>query len=139
MSIVIYHNPNCGTSRDALAFIEAAGEAPLVVNYLETGWTRPLLYALFAVSGLTPKTALRAKADAARELGLTDPKVDGETIIDAMLVHPVLVDRPIVCTPNGVKLCRPSETVLDLLDKLPPGPLFKEKGAMVINEAGARV
>lgn len=139
MSIVIYHNPKCGTSRDALSFIKAAGETPVIINYLETGWTRPQLYALFAVSGLTPKTALRAKAEEAKKLGLTEPDIEDEKIIDAMLAHPVLVDRPIVCSPKGVKMCRPAETVLDLLAKLPAGPLYKEKGAMVLNEAGQRV
>ncbi len=139
MSIVIYHNPKCGTSRDALNFIKASGETPIVVEYLETGWTRPQLYALFAVSGLTAQTALRTKAEEAKNLGLMDPDVEDEAIIDAMLANPVLVDRPIVCSPKGVKMCRPAETVLDLLDNLPAGPLFKEKGTMVLNEAGKRV
>lgn len=131
MSIVIYHNPDCGTSRTALAIIEAAGETPEIIPYLETGWTRPQLLGLFAAAGLTPRTALRATKSPAEELGLLDPSVDDETLLAAMLEHPVLVNRPIVCSPKGVRLCRPSEAVLDLLDRVPPGPMVKEDGTSV--------
>ncbi|WP_340107424.1 arsenate reductase (glutaredoxin) [Pikeienuella sp. HZG-20] len=139
MTIVIHHNPACGTSRNVLAIIEASGETPVVIPYLDTGWTRPQLLALFAAAGLTPRTALRTSKSPAEELGLLDPSVSDETLLAAMLEHPVLVNRPIVCSPKGVRLCRPSEVVLDLLDRLPPGPLAKEDGALLIDAAGNRV
>ncbi|MFV0475063.1 MAG: arsenate reductase (glutaredoxin) [Pikeienuella sp.] len=139
MTVVIHHNPDCGTSRNALAIIRAAGEAPVIIEYLQTGWTRPQLLALFAAAGLTPRAALRETKSPAREMGLLDPAIDEETLIAAMLEHPVLVNRPIVCSPRGVRLCRPSETVLDLLDHLPPGPMAKEDGAPLIDEKGNRV
>ena len=139
MSIVIHHNPDCGTSRNVLAIIEASGETPVVIEYLETGWTRPQLLALFAAAGLTPHTALRTTKSPAEELGLLDPAVDDETLLSAMLKRPVLVNRPIVCAPKGVRLCRPSETVLDLLDRLPPGPLSKEDGTLLIDTEGRRL
>ncbi len=139
MSIVIHHNPDCGTSRNVLAIIKASGETPVVIEYLQTGWTRPQLLALFAAAGLTPRTALRTTKSPAAELGLLDPSVDDETLLAAMLEHPVLVNRPIVCAPKGVRLCRPSETVLDLLDRLPPGPMLKEDGTPLIDAEGHRV
>lgn len=139
MSIVIYHNPRCGTSRNVLATIEAAGESPVVIDYLETGWTRPQLLGLFAAAGLTPRQALRVSKSPAKELGLTEPGVSDDQLLDAMVEHPVLVNRPIVCSPKGVKLCRPSETVLDMLDTMPPGPFYKEDGAMIVDENGKRV
>jgi arsenate reductase len=139
MTVLIHHNPACGTSRNVLAVIEAAGYAPVIVPYLETGWTRPQLLGLFAAAGLTPRTALRETKSPAAELGLLDPAVSEEAILDAMLVHPVLVNRPIVCTPRGVRLCRPSETVLDLLDRMPPGPFMKEDGSLMIDAEGRRV
>jgi arsenate reductase len=139
MTVVIHHNPDCGTSRNVLAIIEAAGETPVVIDYLATGWTRPQLLALFAAAGLTPRTALRTSRSPAEALGLLDPAVDDETLLAAMLEHPVLVNRPIVCSPKGVLLCRPSETVLDLLDRLPPGPMAKEDGAPLIDAEGNRV
>jgi len=116
MSIVIHHNPDCGTSRDVLALIAASGAVPVVIEYLQTGWTRPQLLGLFAAAGLTPRSALRTTKSPAQALGLLDPSVSDEALLTAMLAHPVLVNRPIVCTPKGVRLCRPSETVLDLLD-----------------------
>ncbi|WP_375263446.1 arsenate reductase (glutaredoxin) [Palleronia sp.] len=139
MSIVIHHNPDCGTSRNVLAIIEASGETPVVIEYLETGWTRPQLLALFAAAGLTPRTALRTTRSPAGELGLLDPSVSDEAILTAMLEHPILVNRPIVCSPKGVRLCRPSEAVLDLLDNLPPGPLANEDGTPLIDAEGNRV
>jgi arsenate reductase len=137
--VVIHHNPECGTSRNVLQIIEAAGYTPAIIDYLATGWTRPQLLALFAAAGLTPRTALRATKSPAADLGLLDESVPDEAILDAMLVHPILVNRPIVATPKGVRLCRPSETVLDLLDRFPPGPLYKEDGEMIIDASGRRV
>ncbi|WP_298256913.1 arsenate reductase (glutaredoxin) [uncultured Litoreibacter sp.] len=131
MSIVIHHNPACGTSRNVLAVLEATGEPLTVVEYLETGWTRPQLQALFAAAGLTPRDALRTSKSPAEELGLLDPAVSDDALLDAMLEHPVLVNRPIVCTPKGVRLCRPSEAVLDLLDSYPEG-LTKEDGSLML-------
>jgi arsenate reductase len=139
MSIVIHHNPDCGTSRNVVAIVEAAGYKPVIVEYLKTGWTRPQLLGLFAAASLTPRTALRESKSPARDLGLLDHSIEDETLLEAMLKHPVLVNRPIVCSPKGVRLCRPSETVLDLLDRLPPGPLYKEDGQLLIDAGGNRV
>ncbi len=139
MPIVIHHNPGCGTSRNVLAIIRASGAEPTVIEYLETGWTRPQLQALFAAADLTPRSALRTTKSPAAELGLLDEGVSDETLLDAMLEHPVLVNRPIVCSPKGVRLCRPSEAVLDLLDQLPPGPMAKEDGELIIDADGNRI
>lgn len=137
--IVIHHNPDCGTSRNVLAIIEASGAAPVVIDYLKEGWTRPQLLGLFAAAGLTPRAALRESKSPARDLGLLEPGVSDEAILAAMLDHPILVNRPLVCSPKGVRLCRPSEAVLDLLETLPPGPLYKEDGEMIIDEKGQRI
>lgn len=137
--IVIFHNPACGTSRNVVAIVEAAGYQPELVDYLETGWTRGQLLSLFAAANLTPKTALRETKSPAKELGLLGPETQDQTILEAMWTHPVLVNRPLVATPMGVRLCRPSETVLDLLDRLPPGPLYKEDGQLLIDENGTRI
>lgn len=137
--VVIHHNPACGTSRNVLAIIEAAGYAPAVIHYLETGWTRPQLLGLFAAAGLTAREALRTTKSPAEELGLLDPAVGDAALVEAMLVHPVLVNRPIVCTPKGVRLCRPSERVVGLLERLPPGPFYKEDGTLLVDEAGRLV
>ncbi len=137
--VVIHHNPDCGTSRNVLAIIEAAGYTPIVIEYLRDGWTRPQLLALFAAAGLTPRAALRETKSPASDLGLLDPAVGDEALIAAMLQHPVLVNRPIVATPRGIRLCRPSELVLDLLDRWPPGPFAKEDGALLIDATGKRV
>ncbi len=139
MSIVIHHNPTCGTSRNVLELIRASGTEPVVIEYLDTGWTRPQLLALFAAAGLTPREALRTSKSPAAELGLLDESVTDEALLDAMIAHPVLVNRPIVASPKGVRLCRPSELVLDLLDALPPGPVAKEDGSLVIDAQGQRV
>ena len=136
--IVIHHNPDCGTSRNVLAFLRASGTEPVVIEYLREGWTRPQLIALFAAAGLTPREALRETKSPAQELGLLEEGFPEEAILDAMLAHPILVNRPIVCTAKGTRLCRPSEAVFDLLEQLPPGPLFKEDGEMVIDENGTR-
>lgn len=137
--IVVHHNPECGTSRNVLSLVEAAGYRPEVIPYLQTGWTRPQLLGLFAAANLTPRAALRTTKSPAEELGLLDRSVSDDALLDAMLHHPVLVNRPIVCTPKGVRLCRPSEFVLDLLDRWPEGPVFKEDGQMILDEAGHRV
>ncbi|MFZ1814177.1 MAG: arsenate reductase (glutaredoxin) [Rhizobiaceae bacterium] len=139
MAIVIHHNEECGTSRNVLAIIRAAGHEPVIIDYMKEGWTRPQLLGLFAAAGLTPRGALRTTKSPAEALGLLDPKVGDAQLLEAMLEHPVLVNRPIVCSARGVKLCRPSETVLDLLDRLPPGPLYKEDGALLIDADGQRV
>ena len=128
--ITIYHNPDCGTSRNTLAMIRAAGYAPEVIDYRSVGWTRPLLDRLFAQMGITPRQAMREKNTPAAELGLLDPATADETIIAAMLDHPLLVNRPIVVTPRGTRLCRPSEVVLDLLDDK-PAQFTKEDGEVV--------
>ncbi|NWH07884.1 MAG: arsenate reductase (glutaredoxin) [Alphaproteobacteria bacterium] len=137
--MVIHHNPSCGTSRNVLAIIHAAGYDPQIIPYLETGWTRPQLAALFAACGLSPRAALRETKSPAEALGLLRPNVQDEAILSAMISHPVLVNRPIVASPKGVRLCRPSETVLDLLDRWPPGPLAKEDGSLILDEEGRRV
>jgi arsenate reductase (glutaredoxin) len=139
MDIVMHHNPECGTSRNVLMIIEAAGYKPTVIEYLQTGWTRPQLLGLFAAAGLTPREALRTTKSPAEQIGLLDPAVSDEVLLNAMLQHPVLVNRPIVCTRKGVRLCRPSETVLDLLDRFPPGPLTREDGSLLIDVEGQRV
>lgn len=131
MSIVIHHNPDCGTSRNVLEIIRAFAGEPIVVEYLETGWTKPQLQALFAVANITPRDALRTSKSPAEELGLTDPSVGDDILLDAMIAHPILVNRPIVCTPKGVALCRPSEVVFALLD-VPSGASYtKEDGEVV--------
>jgi arsenate reductase len=139
MDVVIHHNPDCGTSRNVLAIIEAAGYRPTVIEYLKTGWTRSQLLGLFAAAGLTPRTALRETKSPAAELGLLNADVPHATLLDAMLEHPVLVNRPIVCTAKGVRLCRPSEVVLDLLERWPPDPFAKEDGSPLIDAQGRRV
>ena len=137
--IVIYHNPECGTSRNVLGIIRAAGYAPVVSDYLKEGWTRPQLLALFAAAGISPRQALRVARSPAEEMGLTAADVTDNQLLDAMVAHPILVNRPIVCTPKGVRLCRPSEVVLDLLDRMPPGPLAKEDGQMINDAEGNRL
>jgi len=139
MQPVIYHNPACGTSRNVLEMIRSAGYEPVVIEYLSEGWTRAQLLGLFAAAGLSPREALRISKSPAAELGLTRPDVSDEELLSAMTAHPVLVNRPFVCTPKGVRLCRPSESVLDLLDHLPQGPVYKEDGALVIDAEGRRV
>ena len=128
--ITIYHNPKCGTSRNTLAMIEAAGYAPDVVEYVKAGWTRPQLAQIVTDMAGTAHDILRTKGSPAEELGLTDPAASDEAILAAMLEHPILVNRPIVVTPLGTKLCRPSELVLPLLDKQ-PASFTKEDGEVV--------
>ena len=128
VATVIFHNPDCGTSRNVLRAILATGTTPIIVEYLTAGWTRPQLQALFAVAGMTARDALRVSNTPAEEMGLTDPAVTDDALLDAMIAHPILVNRPIVCTPNGIALCRPSEAVLRVLENAPSGPLLKEDG-----------
>ncbi len=128
--ITIYHNPGCGTSRNTLAMIEAAGYVPNVVDYRSAGWTRALLEELLAAMGATPRDILRDKGTPAGDLGLLDKGTDDAAILDAMVAHPILMNRPIVVTPKGTKLCRPSEQVFALLDRVPEG-FVKEDGEVV--------
>lgn len=137
--VVIFHNPDCGTSRNVVRIVEAAGYTPTVIEYLKTGWTKSQLLALFAAAGIGPRDALRVKKSPAVELGLTDPAAADDEIVEAMIAHPILVERPIVVTSKGTVLCRPSEKVLDLLDRLPSGPFAKEDGELVIDANGKRV
>lgn len=117
MTITIYHNPACGTSRNTLALLRERGEEPRVIEYLKTPPTRKDLVGLIAAMGITPRQLLRQKGTPYEELGLADPSLDDEAIIDAMVAHPILMNRPIVVTPLGTRLCRPSETVLEILPK----------------------
>jgi len=128
--ITIYHNPDCGTSRNTLAMIRAAGYEPRIVEYLQTGWTRPQLDALLSAMGMKPRDIMREKGTPAAALGILDAAIPDDQKLDAMIAHPVLVNRPIVVTPKGTRLCRPSEAVLDLLDKR-PGSFTKEDGEVV--------
>jgi len=127
MTIVIHHNEACGTSRNTLKIIEESGEDFVIINYLDEGWTRPQLLALFAAANITPREALRETKSPAEELGLLAEGVSQEVILEAMLEHPVLVNRPIVCSPKGIALCRPSELVFDLMEN-PPESFTKEDG-----------
>jgi arsenate reductase (glutaredoxin) len=131
MNVVIHHNPDCGTSRNVVALVEACGYQPTIIEYLKTGWTEPQLLALFAAANLTPRSALRETKSPAIELGLLEDGVSDASILAHMLLHPVLVNRPIVCTPKAVKLCRPSEMVLQLLDRVPTEPFLKEDGSVL--------
>lgn len=128
--ITIFHNPACGTSRNTLAIIRAAGYEPTVVEYLKAGWTRPQLTGLLCALAKAPRDLLREKGTPARDLGLLEPGVSDDQILDAMVAQPILVNRPIVVTPKGVKLSRPSEVVLDLLDRQPA--CFIKDGEVVI-------
>jgi len=137
--IIIYHNPDCGTSRNALAMIRNAGIEPHVVEYLKAPPSRELLEQMIARAGITPRALLREKGTPFAELGLDDESLDGDALIDAMMLHPILINRPIVVSPLGVKLCRPSEEVLDLIPTRQRGGFAKEDGEQVVDEAGNRV
>jgi arsenate reductase len=128
--VTIFHNPACGTSRNVVSMVETAGYRPEVVEYLKAGWTLDQLKALFAEAGLTPREAMREKGSPATELGLLDPGTPDTAILAAMVAHPVLVNRPIVRTPRGAALCRPSEKVFDLLEQA-PDRFVKEDGQVV--------
>lgn len=134
--INIFHNPACGTSRNTLAMIRAAGYEPTVIEYLKAGWTRPQLEELLAAMQARPRDILREKGTPAAELGLLDPSATDDQILDAMVEHPILVNRPIVVTPKGTRLSRPSEGVLELLDRQ-PASFTKEDGEVVtLKQAG---
>ena len=128
--ITIYHNSGCGTSRNTLAMIRAAGYEPTVIEYLQVGWTRPQLEELLAAMQARPRDVLREKGTPAAELGLLEPSTTDGQVLQAMVEHPILVDRPIVVTPKGAKLARPSEAVLDLLERKPEH-FTKEDGKVV--------
>lgn len=138
MDVIIYHNPDCGTSRNTLAMIRNAGVEPHVIEYLKTPPTRTMLQQLIARMGISVRALLREKDTPYAELGLGDPKLTDDDLLDAMMAHPILINRPIVVCPKGVRLCRPSEDVLDLL---PPqqGEFIKEDGERVVDEHGRRV
>jgi len=138
MDIVIYHNPACGTSRNTLAMIRNAGIEPHVIEYLKTPPSREMLVQLIGRMGIPARALLREKNTPYADLGLGDPDLTDDQLLDAMLAHPVLINRPIVVSPKGVRLCRPSEAVLDLL---PPqqGAFVKEDGERVIDAHGRRV
>lgn len=129
--VVIHHNPDCGTSRNVVSIARAAGYEPEIIDYLKTGWARPQLLALFAAAALTPRRALRETKSPAAELGLLEEGVGDERILAAMIEHPVLVNRPLVATPMGVRLCRPSDKVLEILNKRPAKAVYKEDGELV--------
>lgn len=139
VDIVIYHNPDCGTSRNALAMIRNAGIEPHVVEYLKTPPSRAMLVSLIARMGITPRTLLREKGTPFAELGLDDPSLSDDQLIDAMMAHLILINRPIVASPLGAKLCRPSEAVLNLLPTPQQGAFTKEDGAKVVDVAGNRI
>lgn len=137
--ITIYHNPQCGTSRNTLALIRNSGAEPEVVAYLQTPPSRETLQQLIADSGLPVRDIMRSKEKLYGELNLADAALSDEQLIDAMLAHPILMNRPIVVTPLGTRLCRPSEAVLDILPAPQQGTFSKEDGERVIDDKGARV
>ena len=139
MDVIIYHNPACGTSRNALAMIRNAGLEPHVVEYLKTPPARAMLVQLIDRAGLTPRALLREKGTPYAELGLGDPALTDDHLLDAMVAHPILINRPLVVTPLGVKLCRPSETVLDLLPTPQRTAFAKEDGELVVDAGGQLV
>ena len=139
MTITIYHNPDCGTSRNTLAIIRQSGEEPEVIEYLKTPPSREKLVELIAAMGMTPRDLLREKGTPYAELNLGDPKWSDDEILDFMLAHPILINRPIVVTPLGVVLARPSEAVLDILPNPQIGAFTKEDGEVVIDAEGKRV
>lgn len=137
--IVIYHNPDCGTSRKTLAMIRNAGIEPHVVEYLKTPPSRALLEQMIARAGISPRDLLRERGRPHAELGLDDPALGDAAVIDAMMAHPALINRPLVVSPLGVRLCRPSELVLELLPVPQRGAFAKEDGEQVVDSAGQRI
>lgn len=138
-NITIYHNPACGTSRNVLGLIRNSGAEPHVIEYLKTPPSRAELASLIGLMGITPRQLLREKGTPFHELGLGDPKHGDDELIDAMIAHPILINRPIVVTPLGVRLCRPSEAVLDILPAPQLGAFNKEDGEPVIDVNGNRL
>ena len=139
MSITIYHNPNCGTSRNVLALIRNSGAEPEVVEYLKTPPGRDKLIELVAQLGMPVRELLRQKGTPYEELQLGNPALSDDALIDAMVAHPILMNRPIVVTPLGARLCRPSEAVLDILPQAQQGAFSKEDGEKVVDSSGKRV
>ena len=139
MNVTIYHNPDCGTSRNVLGLIRNSGEDPLVIEYLKTPPSRDTLKDLICRMGISVRDLLRRKDTPYDALGLDDPGRSDDELLDAMMEHPILINRPIVVTPRGVKLCRPSETVLDLPPSPQRGPFVKEDGERVIDAGGNRI
>ncbi|CUX67011.1 arsenate reductase (glutaredoxin) (plasmid) [Agrobacterium tumefaciens] len=139
VDIVIYHNPDCGTSRNTLAMIRNAGIEPHVVEYLKTPPSRALLEQLIDRMGISARDLLREKGTPFSDLGLSDTSLSDEQLVDAMMDHPILINRPIVVTPVGVKLCRPSEAVLDILPAGQQAAFTKEDGEVVVDQTGRRV
>lgn len=139
MEVTIYHNPRCGTSRNTLALIRNAGIEPTVVDYLANPPPRAALAAMIAAAGLTVREAMRSKEAVYAELGLDNPALGDDALLDAMLANPILINRPFVVTPVGTRLCRPSEAVLDILPLPQKGAFNKEDGEPVIDAAGRRV
>ncbi len=138
MTITIYHNPKCGTSRNTLAMIRQSGEEPEIVEYLKTPPTREKLVELIAAMDISPRDLLRQKGTPYDELGLGDPKWTDDELVDFMIEHPILINRPVVVTPLGTRLCRPSEAVLDILPNADIGAFSKEDGEVVIGTESAR-
>ncbi len=132
MTVTIYHNPACGTSRNTLAMIRQSGEEPIVIEYLKTPPSRERLAELIAAMGLTARDLLRQKGTPYDELGLGNPDLADDQLLDRMIEHPILINRPIVVTEKGVRLCRPSELVLDILPNPDIGPFTKEDGEVVV-------
>ncbi|MBU2655807.1 MULTISPECIES: arsenate reductase (glutaredoxin) [Acetobacteraceae] len=139
MTITIYHNPPCGTSRNVLALIRNSGEEPRIVEYLKTPPNRTELVDLIGRMGIPVRTILREKGTPYHELGLGNPALSDDDLIDAMIAHPILINRPIVVTPLGTALCRPSATVLDILPSSQRGAFAKEHGEKIVDEAGKRI
>ena len=139
MTITIYHNPACGTSRNVLALIRNSGEEPRIIEYLKTPPSRAELVDLIGRMGVPVRAILREKGTPYHELGLDDPALSDDTLIDAMMAHPILINRPIVITPLGVALCRPSETVLDILPSSQRGAFAREDGEKIVDEVGKQI
>jgi arsenate reductase (glutaredoxin) len=137
--VVIYHNPECGTSRNTLAMIRNAGIEPTVIEYLRNPPTRSQLASMITAAGLTVRQALREKGTPFQELGLNNPALTDEQLLDAMMAHPILINRPFVVTQQGTRLCRPSEVVLEILPAAQRGSFTKEDGEVVVDERGQRV
>ena len=138
MTITIFHNPACGTSRNTLAMIRKSGDEPIVIEYLKDPPSRERLVELLKAMGISARDLLRQKGTPYDELGLADPKWTEGQLIDFMMAHPILINRPIVVTPKGVRLCRPSEAVLDILPNPDIGDFTKEDGEVVVGKAGQR-
>ena len=139
MTVTIYHNPDCGTSRNVLALIRNAGIEPVIVEYLKTPPSRAELAGLIARMGVSVRSVLREKGTPYAELNLADPSLPDDALLDAMMAHPILINRPVVVTALGVRLCRPSEAVLEILPSPQSGAFAKEDGEAVVDSAGQRI